>query len=97
LVGPLDEAQGGPGSRKDDRLNLDNFQRSINDLEGRLEDRKKELRSMRHATNDTPVVLGGALIVPIGLLRRLRGEPAPDTAAGLSADAEARSHIEELA
>ena len=52
---------------------------------------------MRHVTNGTPVVLGGALIVPIGLLRKLRGEPAPDAAAGLSADPEARSHIEELA
>src|SRR5271166_6349514 len=82
---------------KDVRLNLDNIQRSINDLEGRLENRKKELQSMRHVVNGTPVVLGGALVVPIGLLRKLRGEPAPDAAAGLSADPEARSHIEELA
>jgi len=82
---------------KDVRLNLDNIQRSINDLEGRLENRKKELQSMRHVTNGTPVVLGGALIVPIGLLRKLRGEPAPDAAAGLSTDPAARSRIEELA
>jgi SNF2 family DNA or RNA helicase len=83
---------------KDVRLNLDNVQRTINDLEGRLDNRKKELQSMRHVTNGTPVVLGGALVVPIGLLRRLRGEPAPDGAAGtFSADPEARSHIEQLA
>ena len=81
---------------KDVRLNLDNIQRTINDLEGRLENRKKELQSMRHVTNGTPVVLGGALVVSIGLLRKLRGEPAPD-AATLSADSAARSRIELLA
>jgi superfamily II DNA or RNA helicase len=83
---------------KDVRLNLDNIQRTINDLEGRLENRRKELQSMRHVTNGTPVVLGGALIVPIGLLRKLRGEPAPDAAtATFSADPAARSRIELLA
>ena len=83
---------------KDVRLNLDNIQRTINDLEGRLENRKKELQSMRHVTNGTPVVLGGALVVPIGLLRKLRGEPAPDAATGtFSADPAARSRIELLA
>ena len=29
---------------------------------------------MRHVVNATPVALGGALVVPAGLLRRLRGE-----------------------
>jgi hypothetical protein len=83
---------------KDVRLNVDNIQRTINDLEGRLENRKKELQSMRHVTNGTPVVLGGALVVPIGLLRQLRGEPAPDTAIStFSADPAARSRIEMLA
>lgn len=83
---------------KDVRLNLDNIQRTINDLDGRLENRKKELQSMRHVTNGTPVVLGGALVVPIGLLRKLRGEPAPDTAtATFSVDPTARSRIERIA
>jgi superfamily II DNA or RNA helicase len=82
----------------DVRLNLDNMQRTINDLNGRLENRKKELQSMRHVTNGTPVVLGGALVVPTGLLRNLRGEPAPDAAtATFSADPAARSRIERLA
>lgn len=84
---------------KDVRLNLENVQRTINDLNGRLENRKKELQSMRHVTNGTPIVLGGALIVPAGLVRKLRGEPAPDpaTAAAFSADPAARSRIELLA
>ena len=82
----------------DVRLNLDNIQRTINDLEGRLLNRKKELQTMRHVTNGTPVVLGGALVVPVGLLRKLRGEPALDPAsAPFSADPEARSRIEQLA
>ena len=83
---------------KDVRLNLENVQRTINNLNGRLENRKMELQSMRHVTNGTPVVLGGALVIPIGLLRKLRGEPAPDAAtAAFSADPEARSRIEQLA
>ena len=76
--------------------NIEKFQRTINDLEGRLENRKKELQSMRHVTNGTPVVIGGALVVPIGLLRKLRGEPAPDAGA-FSTDPAARSRIEFLA
>ena len=56
------------------RLNLENARRTVTDLEGRLENRKKELQSMRHVTSATPVALGGALVVPAGLLRRLRGE-----------------------
>ena len=82
---------------KDVRLNLENVRRTINDLEGRLESRKKELQSMRHVTNGTPVVLGGALVVPIGLLRKLRSEPASDEGAAFSADPAARSRIEQFA
>jgi SNF2 family DNA or RNA helicase len=82
---------------KDVRLNLDNVNRTINDLSGRLESRKRELQAMRHVTNGTPVILGGALVVPIGLLRKLRGEPPVEGVATFSADAEARSRIEMLA
>ncbi|MDB5306883.1 MAG: helicase domain protein [Gemmataceae bacterium] len=48
---------------------------------------------MRHVQNGTPVVLGGALVVPAGLLRQLRGE-GPTLSA---ADAAARQRIEQLA
>ncbi len=51
---------------------------------------------MRHVTNGTPVVLGGALVVPIGLLRKLRGETTAD-ATEFAADAAARARIEILA
>lgn len=83
---------------KDVRLNLENARRTVSDLEGRLENRRKELQAMRHVVNGTPVALGGALVIPIGLLNRLRGEPPADPATALfAADAVARARIERLA
>jgi len=81
---------------KDVRLNLENVRRILSDLEARLEIRKKELQSMRHVTSATPVVLSGALVIPAGLLLRLRGDVVP-VGAIFSADPEARSRIEQLA
>jgi len=80
---------------KDVRLNLENARRTITDLEGRLEHRRRELQSMRHVASSTPVALGGAFVVPMGLLRKLRGEPTQ--ANGFSADAAARQHVERIA
>jgi superfamily II DNA or RNA helicase len=83
---------------KDVRLNLENVRRTITDLEGRLENRRKELQSMRHVVNRTPVVLGGALVIPVGLLSERRGdEPADPASASLSSDAAARARIERAA
>jgi hypothetical protein len=78
---------------KDVRLNLDNVTRTLQDLEHRLESRKRELQAMRQVQNGTPVILGGALVVPAGLLRKLRGEGPALSAA----DATARQRIERLA
>ena len=78
---------------KDVRLNLDNVKKTLEDLQSRLDGRKKELQAMRQVQNGTPVILGGALVVPTGLLRKVRGEgPALN-----SADAAARKKIETLA
>jgi hypothetical protein len=83
---------------KDVRLNLDNARRTIAELEARLESRKKDLQAMRHIVNGTPVVLGAALIVPAGLMNKLRGDdPVESAAATFAADAEARKRIERLA
>jgi len=81
---------------KDVRLNIENVRRTVLDLEGRLEHRKKELQAMRHVASSTPVALGGALVIPAGLLRRLGGETP---ASGLSpqADAAVRKRSEMLA
>lgn len=83
---------------KDVRLNLQNVERTLADLQSRLENRKKELQAMRHVVNGTPIVLGAALIVPAGLMNKLRGdEPVDPAAATFAADAAARSRIEQLA
>jgi len=83
---------------KDVRLNLENVRRTLTDLEGRLGSRKKDLQAMRHVVNGTPVVLSGALVVPAGLMRNLRGEEAVDPIAEtFAADAAARARIEQLA
>ena len=82
---------------KDVRLNLENARRTVADLEGRLENRKKELLSMRHVTSATPVALGGALVIPAGLLRRLRGETSAEDGSAFSTDPVARARIEKLA
>jgi hypothetical protein len=57
----------------------------------------KELQSMRHVVNGTPVVLGVALVVPAGLMRKRRGEPVDRVAATFAADAAARARIERAA
>ena len=76
------------------RLNVDNVTRTIRDLEGRLENRKRELHAMRHVVNGTPVVLGGALVIPAGLLGQKRGEePTDPVVASFAADAAARARI----
>ena len=81
---------------KDLRLAIENDRRTIEDLSSRLERRKKELQAMRHTVNCPPVVLGGALVLPGGLLRRLRGEgPSPEEEKNtFAADAEARRKVE---
>jgi hypothetical protein len=50
---------------------------------------------MRHVVNGTPIVLGGALVIPAGLMRQVRGDE--ETAPNISADPVARSRIERLA
>lgn len=76
---------------KDVRLTLDNVNRTIDDLTARLESRVKELQAMRHVISATPVVVGGALVIPAGLLAQRKGAP------GWTADADARARVEWIA
>ena len=76
---------------KDVRLTLDNVRRTIDDLTARREAREKDLLAMRHVISATPVVVGGALVIPAGLLAQRKGQP------GWTADADARSRIEYIA
>jgi hypothetical protein len=77
---------------KDVRLTLDNVRRTIDDLTARRQSREKELLALRHVISATPVVAGGALVIPAGLLAQRAG--APESSALWTADAQARSRIE---
>ena len=76
---------------KDVRLTLANVRRSIDDLTARRETREKELLAMRHIVSATPVIFGGSLVIPAGLLRQRKGLP------GWTADAAARAQVEQIA
>ncbi|MDI3490756.1 MAG: hypothetical protein PWP11_2033 [Thauera sp.] len=80
---------------KDVRLTLENVRRTIDDLTARRESRERELLAMRHVVSATPVVLGGALVIPAGLLMQRKG--VSQEVGGWSADAEARARIERIA
>ncbi len=80
---------------KDVRLTLENVRRTIDDLTARRESREKELLAMRHVISATPVVVGGALVIPAGLLAQRKGEL--ESAASWTADAAARAHVELVA
>ncbi|MBR0568248.1 DUF3883 domain-containing protein [Azoarcus sp. L1K30] len=80
---------------KDVRLTLENVRRTIDDLTARRASREKELLAMRHVVSATPVVLGGALVIPAGLLMQRKG--VSQELGGWSADAEARARIERIA
>ena len=76
---------------KDVRLSLENVRRTIDDLTARRESRENELLAMRHVISATPVVAGGALVIPAGLLMQRKAQP------GWTADAEARARVEWVA
>lgn len=73
---------------KDVRLTLENVRRTIDDLTVRRQTREKELLGMRHVVSAMPLVVGGALVIPAGLLAQRSGDP------GWSSDADARARIE---
>jgi hypothetical protein len=76
---------------KDVRLTLENVRRTIDDLTARRESRETDLLAMRHVISATPVILGGALVIPAGLLMQRKGQP------GWTADAAARARVEQIA
>jgi superfamily II DNA or RNA helicase len=75
------------------RQQPDNLRRRAEELDARLKSRTRELEDARHIVSGTPVIVGGALIVPAGLLATLRGE----TPGSFSADAAARAEVERRA
>ena len=60
--------------RKNARLNSDLARRRADDLQARLQRRMEELEQERHIAAQPPLVIGGALVIPNGLLMRLQGQ-----------------------
>ena len=58
------------------RLNSELARRRADDLQARLQKRMQELEQERHISAQPPVVLGGALIVPVGLLKNVQDKEA---------------------
>lgn len=76
---------------KQPRMQPENARRTVEELTARLQQRERELEAMRSVVSSTPVVIGGALVIPQGLLASRKGE------AGFSVDAAARARIEAIA
>ena len=76
LLGPIgaadlqsQEQAGKPNAR----LNSSEARRRADDLQGRLQKRMDEIQRERQLSPLPPVVLGGVLVVPAGLLRKMVG------------------------
>jgi len=76
---------------KQPRMQPEMARRRVDELTERLAQRKRELEAMKNVVSSTPVVIGGGLVVPQGLLAQRKGEET------FTADAEARSRIEQIA
>ncbi len=75
------------------KINSGKAQQRADELQARLEKRMEELQQERQLSPAVPIVVGGALVIPIGLLQRLQGkrQSAP------SMFAKERSRVEQLA
>lgn len=60
--------------RKNAHLNSELARRRADDLQARLQRRMTELEQERHISAQPPVVIGGALVIPQGLINRLTGQ-----------------------
>jgi len=76
---------------KQPKLQPINAQQRVNELTARLESRKKELAKQRAVVSSPPVILGGALVIPIGLLDARSGKVQN------SVDADAKAKVERMA
>ena len=81
---------------KTPRMNAAVAERRADELQERLRRRVEELSQERHITAQAPAVIGGALVVPVGLLARLLGE-APTAADGSTPEARRRIELAAMA
>src|SRR5690606_40867869 len=78
----LQEQAGKAGAR----LNSQEARRRADELEARLKRRMEQLDRESQISAPPPVVLGGVVVVPIGLIARLKGQALPPR---VSADTQA--------
>ncbi|WP_311065118.1 helicase-related protein [Halomonas sp. DWK9] len=76
---------------KQPRMQPEMARRRVDELTERLNQRRSELDAMKQVVSSTPVVIGGALVIPKGLLAQRQGETQ------FSVDAQARARIEQFA
>lgn len=76
---------------KQPRLQPEMAKRRVEELTARLEQRKVELLALKNVVSSTPVVIGGALVIPQGLLAHRKGETQ------FSVDAASRARVEQVA
>ncbi|PTQ86545.1 helicase-related protein [Agitococcus lubricus] len=76
---------------KQPRVQPEMARRRVDELTERLNQRKRELFTMKNVVSSTPVILGGALVIPQGLLAKLKGQTT------FSLDAQARARVERIA
>ncbi|MBN1931788.1 MAG: DUF3883 domain-containing protein [Desulfobacterales bacterium] len=78
---------------KQPNMQPENARRRAEELTSRLQVRTKELEEKRHVVSSTPVIVGGALIIPQELLDKRKGIEVPLWAS----DPVARSKVEQMA
>lgn len=61
------------------RLNSDEARKRADNLQGRLEKRMEELKLEAQISPLPPVILGGLLVIPMGLVAAITGRPMPKT------------------
>lgn len=91
----LQEQAGKPNAK----LNSGEARKRADMLQGRLQKRLEELKLEAQISPLPPVVLGGLLVVPMGLIRAMVGQPAPFSAAPVDTQisaARARAIIMEI-
>lgn len=76
---------------KQPRVQPENARRRVEELTARLKQRTEELEGQRHVLSGTPLVIGGALVIPQGLLDQRSGSTT------FTADADARARVERIA
>ena len=91
----LQEQAGKPNAR----LNSDEARKRADMLQGRLQARLEELKLEARISAMPPVVLGGSLVVPIGLIQKMMGKeagPATSPADTQASAARARAIVMEI-